>query len=274
MSDINTSSLKAAGFTLASGERIFRMIVVARGQDGRGKTHFALTAPDPLCHIAFDIGGLEGMREKFVSGQVTGKPKIIHQILINKPRPAAKRKAAEGDREAAKKLAAEQWERLDTAYTAAIESGVRTVVIDQETDMWELARLMRFGTDSNVQHLYTELNSFYTEFLNRVFHHPTVNVILIQKLKKQYVGGKNAKGESVDAWNGKWEPSGFGNLRFVAQVTVDCYRDEDEPYEFHLKVDKCRQNPLCTGVVMDGEQISFGSLGEMVFPESTAMDWE
>lgn len=274
---IDTKLLEASGFTLASAERRRRMIIVVRGQDGKGKTHFALTAPDPICHIAFDVGGLEGMREKFVSGEVTGKPKRIHQILIHKPRPAPKGKASQTsdlNKDSVKKIAGEQWERLDGAYAAALESGVRTLIIDHETDMWELARLMRFGTDSNVQHLYTELNSFYAEFLNRAFAYPDVNIVLLQKLRKQYQGMKNSKGESEDRWNGKWEPAGFGNIRFIAQITVECFRDDTEPYSFHLQVDKCRQNSICTGQVLDDDQITFSNLGQMVFPESSGEDWE
>lgn len=278
---IDVNALTQSGFTLAPSERTFRMVAAVRGQDGGGKTHLALTAPGPICHIAFDIGGLEGMREKFVAGEVTGQPVTIYEIRIKKPVGANKRDNK--GKQDVKEQAGEQWERLKTALAAALASGVRTIVIDQETDLWELARLKEFGSDSNVAHLYAQLNQEYKNLLFQVYDHPAVNLILIQKLKKQYESRKVKVREGVEekeVWNGRWEPAGFGDLRYIVQVTVDCWRDDgadadgNESREFHMKVNKCRQNAVCTGVELVGEEISWVNLGQMVFPESGEGDWK
>lgn len=270
---VDTHLLEKSGFALATDVRIPRMVLAVRGQDGQGKTHFALTGPDPICHLAFDVGGLEGMREKFVSGDATGTPKTIYEIRLRKPRPASKKD--KGAQQAVKELAQEQQEKMADAFMGALKAGARTIIMDQESDSWELARLAEFGTDSNVQHLYAQLNSKYKELLFSVYDYPGVNLALIQKLKKRYIGRKNPKtGETEDKWEGAWEPAGFGDLRYVVQATVTCWRDGEGERQFHLEVDKCRQNALCTGMVLDGDEISWPHLGSMVFPETTVEDWK
>lgn len=272
--NLNLDLLHKSGFTLATGALTHRLIMAIRGQDGSGKTHFALTAPEPICHIAFDIGGLEGVREKFVCGDVTGTPKTIYEIRIKRLRPAKKGNVNKAEQISTMNQAREQLEKFQDAFRGALASGVRSLIVDQETDLWELSRLAEFGTESNVAHLYAQLNSKYEELLFSAYEYPGINLALIQKMKKQYIGRKNPKtGEVEDKWEGGWEPAGYGNLRYVVQETVLCSRDP-ETKEFKLEVGKCRQNALCTGLELTGDDISWGNLGTNIFPDSDDEYWK
>lgn len=272
MTKFNEELLSASGFELANAKETPRIVAAIAGQDKGGKTHLALTAPDPLCHIAFDVGGLEGMREKFVRGDVTGTPKTIYQTRIRNPRPAGKRDKSEQSK--VKALALEQWEKFSDAFTGSLKAGARTIIVDQETDTWELARLKQFGTESNVAHLYAELNQQYKELLFSVYDYPGVNLILIQKLKKQYIARKNSKtGETEDKWEGAWERAGFSDLRYIVQCNIMCWRDTDEERSFHARIESCRQNALVVGMTLDNDQITWPSLGQLIFPNTDEAYW-
>jgi hypothetical protein len=91
------------------------------------------------------------------------------------------------------------------------------------------------------------------------------NIILLHKLKKQYVN---------ESFSGKYERAGFNNTGFLVQANLEVYRDGlDGP--FVLKILDCRQNSSIGGmeVELEDEFTGFPYLAQLVFPNTSEEDW-
>jgi hypothetical protein len=209
-----------------------RLIASVSGREKTGKTHFALTAPGPIFFINIDLG-TEGVVGKF---QDTGKRVYIYDVRVPKT--------------ASKDIYVPMWENLKQIFQKVYSLKDGSVVVDTDTEVYELARLAKFGKLSQVmpQH-YTEVNNEYREVLRLAYDSP-MNSIFIHKMKPKYVN---------NARTADYEPSGFGDMEYNSQVNIVMYREqnEDEASEFSAFVKDCRQNKDVNGTVLRGPMCNF-----------------
>jgi hypothetical protein len=66
MDQLTDAKLKSLGFSDAVVETPYRLIASVSGKEKTGKTHFALTAPEPIIFFNIDVG-TEGVVGKFQS---------------------------------------------------------------------------------------------------------------------------------------------------------------------------------------------------------------
>lgn len=225
------------GFVDADPSVQDRMIVSVRGLEKQGKTHFALTAPDPIAVFSLDIG-TEGVVSKF---KRDGKKIIIKDLSTG------------GDADEGEKV----WEGFKKAYSACLQdSQVKTVVIDTETELWELIRLARFGKLTQVMpYHYGPVNGEYRKVIREAYD-SSKNLILLHKMKPKYVNDKRTN---------EYERAGFNDVGFLAQVNCQVYRDPvDEGGEFNLEILDCRQNADASGEVLSGPMASWDFLASTV----------
>ena len=143
------------------------------------------------------------------------------------------------------------------------DNGIRTVVADTASEIWELLRLARFGKLSQVMPMhYGPVNAEYKELLRKAANSDK-NVILLHRMKSEYVDEKRT---------GKYERTGFGETGHIVQANLRCYRDSDN--EWHVMVRDCRQNALLAGEELVGPMASFPFFASMVYPESDIGEWE
>jgi len=218
--------------------------VALDGLEKQGKTHFALTAPAPIVVFNFDIG-LEGVVDKFAD-------KKVYVVDYNTPGTVDQSFDWTGT-----------WEKFKTDYRGMFETDARTIVMDTATEAWELLRMARFGklTEVMPQH-YGPVNAEYRELL-RLAYNSDKNLVLIHKLKDEYVNNQRT---------GKFKRAGFGDTGYMSQV--NCRMERDEDLEFTLEVEDCRQNALVAGEVMEGPMCAFPWLASMVFTGTGPDDWE
>ena len=204
-------------------------------------THFALTAPDPIFFINIDIGA-EGVLDKF---QAEGKRIYVYDVRV--PRTASK------------DVYAPMWENLKKIFEKVYQAGAGTVVVDTDTEAFELARLAKFGKLSQVlPHNYVEVNNEYREIL-RLAYDSSMNSVFLHKMKAKYVNDKRT---------GEYEPSGFGDMEYNSQVNIITYReDTDEGTEFSAFIKDCRHNPNVNGEWLKGEMCSFEFLLSIIHGE-------
>lgn len=249
-----------------------RLVLSLSGLEKTGKTHTALTAPGPIAYLNFDIGD-EGVVGKF---KESGK-QIFHRRFS---KPMSFGPAGEPDASGA--LA--EWIQFSrTWYKLLGVEGLRTIILDTETESWELARLARLGKLSQVKpHHYGPVNAEYNGLLKAAYDSDK-NVILIGKMKKEY---KN------DKWNGGYERAGMSGLGFIVQVILQTFRyDEVAEGEDRVKdsfavvVKDCRQNPALKGEEFCGvmpwdnaageiSMTSFPWIASQVIEGTTPEDWE
>jgi len=240
--------MKKLGFTgVRDTVMIPRLIVAVSALEKQGKTHFALTAPDPIAFFNLDFG-TEGVIDKF-----TGKE--IHSM------PVARLDETQSGQAPA------EYKRFEDAYNYVIRSKeVRTVVVDTATEVWELLRLARFGKLTQVMpYMYGPVNAEYRALIRKAYDYDK-NLILVHKMKQQYVN---------DKWNGEYERAGFKDTGFLVQVNTQMYRYRPEDGgAFALSILDCRQNPDLAGMELEGEMCTFPIMAQMALPMFDPGVWE
>jgi hypothetical protein len=230
-----------------------RLLVNIESLDKGGKTHLALTAPGPIALFDMDRG-LEGVVQKFM---------IEKEILFTSYRhlPCV----TEADHKAL-------WGKFERDYdTALAGKGIRSIIFDTATELWEKARLAEFGRLSNVQHLYPALNAKFRKLIDRAFD-AEKNLILVHKRKKAYK--QNAKGE--DSWTGGWERAGFTEIGYVVQVNLYSYeegKDDAGNAVFACQVINSRLQPSLNGEIISGELCTFPYIASLLRPDTEITDW-
>lgn len=264
------------GFSLATSETMTALIMSICGEEGQGKTHFALSAPGPIALFNTDIG-LRGVVEKFADD------KTIYPFTVNVPcerQPdSSSDKRTPGER--LSDDARMEWDRfiIDGVKIALRNSSIKTVICDTATELWELLRLAHFGKLTEVQSWhYGPCNAEYRNFIKMFFDKddsPIKNLILIHKMKTVYVNNK-----STD----KREYAGFAGTGHLVQVNGTMTKDtpwEDEngnwntgEYNFQFNLRKgCRLNPALDGTYMTGADCIFPFVAFAAVPGSDLSDW-
>lgn len=237
---ITDGSIDGTSFQRVKSEIKKRMVVSIEGQEKTGKTHFALTAPGPIGFMDIDIG-VEGVIEKFT----TEKDIHLAEYTLDFP---FEQKASE-----------QMWKQFANDYKHLLGANVRTGIIDNASEAWDLLRVAKFGRLTQIMpHLYTTVNSEFRGLLKMAYK-SDVNLILLHKVKKQYIN---------DQFTGKYERNGFNDIGYLVQVVVETYK---EGGKFFLRVLASRQNPGIEGLVI--ENPTFQKLGVAVFPGTEEKDW-
>lgn len=237
-----------------------RLVMRIGGFEKDGKTHFGLTAPDPIMVMNIDRG-LEGVVEKFAR---------VKEIHISKDFRAMPSKTME-DNEC-------RWEAIDATYDEALsDKNIRSILYDTDTESWEIARLAFLGKLAGVKELkYPEINSIFRNVIDKALAHDK-NVIFTCRLRKQYIktGTKSKGGYDESAWNGQYEESGFGEFASIVQANLRSkIIDVDGVNVPTIKIINCRQNMQMNGEVFEGDMATFPWVAANIIEGTTPEDWE
>lgn len=252
------------GFSLAGqAPTRKRLVISVAGLDKSGKTNLALTAPGPMAYANFDTG-LEGVIHKF-----EGTKRIYREDyrVIVPPRQSVEQVAG---------IANEVWERYKSDVRMAHKSPlIRTIVIDTESETWELIRLARFGKLTQVMpHHYGPVNAEYRNFLNEVYD-TDKNLVILGRLKDEWENTVNAQGKEVGHKTGRLERVGMKDIPYIVQLNAIAHFDPmtTPGDQFSLEIINCRQNSEMCGTVLPQSMCTFQSLAGMVYPNSQETDW-
>lgn len=244
-----------AGFRRANEAVKKRLIMAIDGREKSGKSHFALSGPEPIGVINLDIG-LDGVVQKWQDD----KEIYVHDVRVDiqgLKELTPEKAAAEADR---------AYSQVVKAYKAVLGQA-RTVVWDNATEIWELLRMARFGKLDHVKpHHYGPVNAEFRDLLRMAYDQDKTNLILLHKMKDEYVN---------DARTGLVKRSGFSDTGFLVQVNALCYRGPEEtvPECFHMQIADCRQNAELADVDFGGQDCNFQSLAMQVFPGTKEAEW-
>jgi hypothetical protein len=264
----NKEDFTSHGFTTVSAEVTPRLIMALSGLEKTGKTYHALTAPAPIAYFSLDFGE-DGVIQPFAAKKA---------ILRKDYKMPAIRKS--NDRAKAMEQATEVWESFKDDYLFALDN-CRTVIVDTETEVYELIRLARFGKLEQVKpHHYGPLFRELKEVIIKAAYESNCNVILLQRLKKEF---------KDDKWSGQYEVSGYSGIPYDVQVNCRTYIDGRG--RFRLYIDNCRQNATLRGkslldfnqmVEADGadpsvqlvDGLRFSELAKLVLPTADGSKFE
>lgn len=236
----------------------------SEGIGGCGKTHFLLTAPEPIAVHLFDPDGLAGLKKNPLF-----KKKDIRVLNYN----ISIGKLEDGERSSAAEDAIAQFKENQTIAL----KNARTIGWDKEDHVWELLRYARLGGVSDRPNAYYELNLEYRGF----FHDASmagVNMGVIRGMKEKWgKTGANREGKATYGSLGELEPRGQKEIPELVQVVLR-HRWDAEIGDFVATIyEKCRVGDAKTLIGTEHVGLTFRELGEMIYPETVEMDpspWE
>lgn len=261
---MSTKSKNSWGrFEQVDREERYRILWASQGPGGSGKTHFGLTAPEPIAVHLFDPDGLEGLVR-----QDAFKDKDIRVIQYD----FEPGKLSEADRPAAAKDALDRFEE-DYATALGI---ARTVLWDKEDYVWEMLRYAKLEAVSGAPATYYELNSKYRSWLADAAH-SGVNLGLIRGMREIWGQRPKANGGLQPFATGKYEARGMKEVPELVQVYLD-HRWDNEQRQFVVTIgpdidgfQKCRVGNAVELLGTEHPGLDFETLAMMLYPETVDM---
>jgi hypothetical protein len=242
-----------------------RIIAALYGEDGSGKTHFALTAPGPIVVQSID-NGLEG-----VAMEEYGK-KEIFPIEYEWDPTTEPGEDEDKAKDRLQELAIELREKIREDFDYACKHA-RTVVWDKETGIWEVYRYAQFGGPNDAPRNYPKLNQTYMKCFN-IAKRSDVNFLLLQGMKDEWKtiskADNNGAIKEKGASTGNRIRSGFGDLKDVVHVNIHMQRKAGD-FLFH--VGKSRGPGGKDVQDQTFTNLDFPTFAQLVFPDSDESDW-
>lgn len=241
------------------------IIWASQGPGGSGKTHFLLTAPDPIAVFLFDPAGLKSLVDnplfKSKDIKVIDFSKLINMGSLEKDDRA--------------KQALEVAKKLEDAWDIALKNA-RTIGFDKEEHVWELLRYAYNENFSAEPKDYYEINMAYRGMFTAA-EVAGVNFGLIRGVKEKYgkVGVNFQTGKDKMGFTGEIVANGQKHVEELVQVNFSHRWDNDERVFVTKILEKCR---LSSGNVKDllGKEyndIDFPTMATNLFPDTEITDW-
>lgn len=243
-----------------------RIIGASFGEVGTLKTSFWLTAPGPILLQSLDRG-TEGVVDVYLKRLKADedREKSIYVVQYDANTHLL---AAENDAQAA---AEELAQKIETDFKNAIDNGVKTIIWDKETQIYEIFKYAQFGSPSDTPSNYYALFQRYRALINQA-KDSDINFGVIQGMKTPWVSEMKATGK-MGAKPSKSDRvrRGMPEIDELMHLNIEHIIDEDG--DFMMKVGKVRgpgareiQNkviPYC----------EFPEFATYVFPDTEEKDW-
>ena len=239
-----TQALRWAPMSTAPPKK--RMVVSHTGHQKTGKTHFSLAhTPEPVFYANIDIG-TEGVSHKMAG-------RNIQEVIV--------RYEKGWNIQEYKRL----WGELDTLYKDALATNTGTLVIDSESENWELEMLAEFGrTEEILPRTRGRLNSDKRTFISACLS-SEMNVIFCSRVRAVWLNNENT---------GTFERRGYNGLDYDCQVVswavkrnnpslTDAAGNVVGGTEFGVTVMDSRLNPTMEGKTYWGAMCRFDMVMEL-----------
>lgn len=242
-------------FEQVSRDERYRIIGGSQGPGGSGKTHFWLTAPEPIAVMLFDPIGLEGL-----VSQPLFHDKDIRVIEYDfNPGKVKQDDRAQKATDALNQFL-EDWQ---TALKLA-----RTIIWDKEDHIWEMLRYARLEAVSGAPATYYELNLEYRGWFQDAAN-AGVNLGVIRGMKEKWGSRPNPKTGAMQGYaTGEMEARGMKEVPELVQVYLD-HKWEQERKAFITTIhEKCRIGNATEMIGTEHENLDFQTLAFLLYPET------
>ena len=251
------------------------------GTDGltnTGKTEFALSAPTPGIFIPIDRG-FDG--------------------CLDNPNPPNSRMRDWGFKVIQAPLSTQStqpeylkyWKEFYGEFKRALDNpDCMTVVLDGDSDSWELQRLAEFGKLTQIPSImYTNVNAARRAMIARAWDSGKI-IIATNKVEDEYVVKTDAQGNPIVGSDGKEMRVKSGNLirqgfkdqDYLWQIQIQHLHKEayinsitkrEVPQQWGLRITKCKPNPPLQGLELWGSDCNFAGLVQVVYPHVSLAEW-
>jgi hypothetical protein len=236
---------------------IHRLIGLSIGEPGSRKSSFWLEGPAPIVVLSFDRG-MEGVVDRILRDVSPDKEVYVKEYEWLPTTDTSQQEAI----------------NLRDQYTADFENAIqnaRTVIVDTETDLWELFRYAEFGAANDAPRNYPALNQRYRRLINAV-KSTNCNLGLIERCKDEWVSSVNKKtGAKGAVGSGNRIRSGFGELDGLVHQVL--YHTGVGPDTWKIEVGKARGEAGADVAGQTFDNIDFPTFSQMLFPCSDESEW-
>lgn len=248
-----------------------RLMIGTDGPANSGKTEFAISAPGPGIVICLDRG-FDAMLDN--QNPPPSRRSDFAFKVVQAPLPTQAVQASYVD----------YWKQFYAIYKQALDNAdCRSVVIDGDSDSWELQRLAEFGKLTQVPSiLYTSVNAARRAMYARAWDSGKI-IIATNKISKEYKTLRNPdntpllnnEGKEVRQWDGAtYQRQGFADQDYLWQIQLrHLFRNTTNGPEWGIKITKCKADPSLTGYELWGPDCNFRSLVETVYPHIPIKEW-
>lgn len=286
-------SFLTAGYTpITDLQNSGRLMISTRGKTGTGKSEFYLSCPGPGVVIVLDRGV---------------------DAMTDNPKPP---KARRGDfgfkiieipvtgQGATAEFYQSYWFNFYTVFMDALKmTEAVTVVVDGDSDSWELQRLAEWGKTTQVPSIYyAGVKAARRAMLNQMWNANKI-VVCTNKVKDAWVdrvdelGHKvfDEKGRVIRENSGELTSEGFDHNDYLFSIELEhLYRPKQPapinpstglPYpDFHpkgqptppqwgIRIVRCKRDPMKEGDELWGDKCNFAGLVQHVYPEIPVSQW-
>lgn len=271
-------SFKEAGFDMATiarkgGNKFRRLLIGTDGLPDTGKTEFAMSAPGPGMGILLDRG--------------------FEACFDNTSPPPARQedwgfqvvKCPMASQSNDPKFYLEYWQAFYKVYLAALNNvDSRAVLVDGDSDSWELQKLAAFGKLTQIPPLqYTNVNAARRAMYARAWDSGKI-VIATNKVKAEYQDEVDSEGKprSTDGGapvrkpTGEVERQGFKDQAYLFQIQLRHFIKpavNGTPTQYGIRIMKCKANNDLIGTELIGPDCNFAGLVSLVYPEVSLEEW-
>lgn len=236
-----------------------RIVWAGYGASGSGKNHFAFTAPGPIVILSFD-NNIKGVVEKFQDTK---------DIYVKKYKWLTSNKSDQKEAEDIRDAYEE-----DFLAAVALVKDKGTLVVDRESDVWELYRYAEFGApNAGSINNYPALHAKIRKLLN-VVKETDINCGFLQGLQNnwsstgkvnQNTGKKAMERNGMKRWG--WE-------ELDSQVHVDMehtFNEDAQTWDIYVRKARGIGSEFVQGQTFSS--IDFPTMGQMLFPDSKESEW-
>lgn len=263
------------------GRKFRRLMLGTEGQTDTGKSEFSWSAPGPGVCICLDRG---------------------FDAALDNPEPPPTRndfgfvvvsaKRVFGSNEAVKGTMTQYWSEFYNAVKKAIANDdVRTLVIDGDSDSWEIQRLADLGALTGIypQTKYSPVYAARRAFYSMLWDSGKI-IIATNKVKDEWETVTDGEGNPVKDSNGEekrrktgnLERQGFPDQDYLWQIHVrhlfkpgsfNAKLGRDVEQQWGLRITKCKANKKLEGEELWGPDCNFASLVQFVYPQVPLEEW-
>lgn len=236
--------------------------------------------------IMMDIVGLEGSGKSSLALTLARCGQVgyvdIDQSIDRAKRPDGKknrerikllpvRYSAGAGVEGTKLACREAWDAMESNMKGASSSWADGMVIDTDTEAWELKRLAAFGTvtpQGRTDRLYGPVNAQFRQMHRDINRVNRKHLVTIHHLKDEYVD-KMKDGQVTSVKSGKYVRSGWKEIGMLADIIIKTFYDGDE---FKATIEICKMNPAMQKMELSDDQLDFATIVAMA-TETEPKDW-
>lgn len=241
--------------------KVRRLLVATDGWANTGKTEFALSAPGPIIWICVNRD-FDGLLDNSNPPATRCNDYALKVIQI--PLPGQLEGAAEYNK---------HWRAFYTEYMKALQNpDARTVILDGDSDTWELQRLAAFGKVTQVPSLmYPDVNAARKAMISRAWDSGKI-VVSTNKLEHEYASKVNDKGKDVQVKTGNLRRQGFRDWEYLWGVHLRHMRDPDTN-KFGVQLLMAKADTSLAGIELWDQDCNMPTLLQTIYPQVPLEEW-